>query len=57
MNHASDLQQIVSEICCFECGYHRGGSHHPKIRCPATGRCGECGNEWPCEEHAPDRSL
>jgi len=35
------------------CGYLRSGAHHPKIRCPKTGRCGSCGCEWPCEEHAP----
>lgn len=43
----------AAECACCECGFHRNGAHHPKIRCPRTGRCGECGNDWPCEEHAP----
>jgi hypothetical protein len=41
----------VGEVACVECGFHRDGAHHPGIKCPKTGRCGECGNAWPCEEH------
>jgi len=37
---------------CCECGYLRMGAHHPGIRCPKSGRCGECGNDWPCSDHA-----
>jgi len=43
----------VGEIACCECGFHRNGQHHPKIKCQKTGRCGECGNDWPCADHAP----
>jgi hypothetical protein len=49
-------EHVRDESACCECGYHRLGAHHPKIRCPRTGRCGECGNDWPCREHAPPRS-
>jgi hypothetical protein len=38
-------------VACCECGYHRYGAAHPKVQCPATGRCGECGNDWPCDDH------
>lgn len=41
------------QACCCECGYHRMGAHHPKIKCPQTGRCGDCGNDWPCADHVP----
>jgi hypothetical protein len=55
-NRALDKQlareNYVDEVSCCECGYHRNGRHHPKIRCSKTGRCGECGNEWPCDDHA-----
>jgi len=44
---------VDGEIACCECGFHRNGKHHPKIQCPKSGRCGECGNEWPCADHAP----
>jgi hypothetical protein len=47
---------VDGEIACCECGFHRNGKHHPKIQCPRSGRCGECGNEWPCAEHAPKAS-
>ncbi len=54
-NRAVDLDSyrdfIMGEIACCECGYHRNGAHHPKIQCPHTGRCGECGNDWPCDDH------
>ncbi len=43
----------VGEVACCECGFHRGGRHHAGIKCPKTGRCGGCGNEWPCADHAP----
>lgn len=36
---------------CCECGYLRNSGHHPGIKCPKTGRCGECGNDWPCVDH------
>jgi hypothetical protein len=40
------------DLCaCCECGYMRGSGHHPRIRCPVTGRCGDCGNDWPCPDH------
>lgn len=42
------------ECACAECGYLRGAGHHPGIRCPVTGRCGTCGNQWPCPDHAQD---
>jgi len=35
---------------CTECGYRRGMGHHKGIRCPISGRCGNCGNVWPCED-------
>jgi len=40
-----------NEYSCCDCGYKRGCGHHPLIRCTLTGRCGECGNKWPCEDH------
>lgn len=46
-------REQARDLGCAECGYHRMGAHHPKIRCPRTGRCGDCGNDWPCPEHAP----
>lgn len=52
----------VAEWGCCECGFInrcRDG-HHAGIRCPHTGRCGQCGNDWPCKEHehlAPKRSA
>lgn len=49
-------EHYVGEVACCECGFHRGGQHHPKIRCPKSGRCGDCGNDWPCAEHAPKRA-
>lgn len=48
-----ERQNHREECCCCECGYHRNGAHHPKIQCPKTGRCGDCGNDWPCPDHAP----
>lgn len=44
-------EHVRNECACVECGYMRNGAAHPKIKCPKTGRCGECGNEWPCAEH------
>ena len=46
-------EQYQDQCACCECGYLRNGGHHPKIRCPHTGQCGSCGNDWPCKEHAP----
>ena len=46
-------EQYRDQCACVECGYLRSGGHHPKIKCPKTGRCGDCGNDWPCAEHAP----
>lgn len=42
-----------SEYACCECGFINKAKdgHHPGIRCPHSGRCGQCGNNWPCEEH------
>lgn len=48
-----ESEQYRDQCACCECGYLRNGGHHPKIRCPRTGRCGSCGNDWPCKEHAP----
>lgn len=48
-----ERENYRNECACCECGYLRSGAHHPKIRCPKTGRCGSCGNDWPCAEHAP----
>jgi hypothetical protein len=45
-------EYIRGECACCECGYLRSGAHHPGIRCPSTGRCGSCGNDWPCADHA-----
>jgi hypothetical protein len=45
-------ENYVNEVACCECGFHRNGQHHPAIKCPRTGRCGSCGNDWPCDEHA-----
>lgn len=45
-------EYMLGEIACCDCGFHRNGAHHPKIRCPVTGRCGSCGNNWPCPDHA-----
>lgn len=46
-------EAIVCEYGCCDCGFinenHDG--HHRGIRCPHSGRCGSCGNPWPCEEH------
>lgn len=62
-NHAYDRamahEHYVGEVACVECGYHRNGAAHPKVKCPRTGRCGECGNEWPCQEHCthPDQKY
>jgi len=60
-NHTYDRliehENYVKETACCECGFHRNGQHHPKIRCPKSGRCGTCGNDWPCEDHAPSKSA
>ncbi len=45
-----EAKYLRKEFGCCECGYMRNLAHHPKIRCPKTGRCGNCGNDWPCEE-------
>ena len=49
-----ETDYLNKEFGCCDCGYRRGEAGHPGIRCPATGRCGECGNDWPCEDHAKD---
>lgn len=58
-NHAYDRylaeEKYRHEVACVECGYHRNGAHHPKIKCPQSGRCGSCGNPWPCEDHKPKK--
>ena len=43
-------EYLREEYGCCECGYYRNMAHHPGIRCPQTGRCGNCGNDWPCED-------
>lgn len=50
-------ENYVGEIACCECGFHRNGKAHPGIKCPRTGRCGECGNDWPCPDHAPPEEV
>ena len=53
-HHYDELEYrefLRKEYGCCECGYIRNGAHHPDIRCPKTGRCGSCGNKWPCQEH------
>lgn len=50
-------ENYVGSVACCDCGYHRNGAHHPKIKCPKTGRCGDCGNDWPCREHAPTTTF
>jgi len=50
-------EYLMSEIACCECGYHRNGAHHPKVKCPKTGRCGDCGNNWPCPDHITPKEL
>jgi len=52
-----EREYIRGEYACCECGYLRNMAHHPKIRCPKTGRCGSCGNDWPCADHAPKEEL
>ena len=49
-----EAEYLREEYSCCECGYRRGLGHHPKIQCPTTKRCGTCGNDWPCPEHAKD---
>ena len=46
-------ENLVSEFGCCDCGFINAAQngHHPEIRCPETGRCGQCGNSWPCAEH------
>lgn len=34
-------------MSCVECRKN----NHAKSQCPATGRCGDCGEDWPCAEH------
>ena len=49
-----EKEHLRDEYCCCDCGYvnFKKMAHHPGIRCPQTGSCGECGNDWPCEEHS-----
>lgn len=49
-NHM-EREYLNGEYGCCDCGYRRKEGNHPGIRCPQTGRCGQCGNEWPCAEH------
>ena len=46
------LKDYYKEFCCCDCGYRKGEQAHPLIRCPKTGRCGICGDDWPCSEHS-----
>jgi hypothetical protein len=51
-----ELENEREEYACCECGYmrrHEGERivGHPGVRCPSSGRCGHCGNDWPCAEH------
>ncbi len=50
-------QAAVSEFACVECGFRRNGAQHPRVRCPKSGRCGECGALWPCGDHGPGGQL
>jgi hypothetical protein len=52
-------EAVVGEYGCCECGYinKRRDGHHPGIKCPHTGRCGQCGNDWPCAEHEGQAAL
>lgn len=52
-----EKEQYRDQCECVECGFLRSGGYHSKIRCPKTGRCGECGNSWSCVEHAGGRGL
>ena len=45
-----ERDSLNQEFGCCECGYRKGIWHHLKIRCPKSGRCGNCGNDWPCED-------
>ena len=49
-----EQEYLRDEYSCCECGYRRGFGNHPGIRCPVTGRCGQCGNDWPCEDHTAE---
>lgn len=53
LDAALSHQQYVEQTACCECGFHRNGTHHANIRCSKTGRCGDCGNDWPCPDHPP----
>jgi hypothetical protein len=46
-------ESLAAEFACCECGFINDAQdgHHPEIRCPESGRCGQCGNAWPCAEH------
>ena len=46
-------ESVASEFGCCDCGFvnEEQNGHHPGIRCPESGRCGQCGNKWPCSEH------
>jgi len=53
VDSAMERDYLRGEYGCAECGFYRSGAHHPKIKCPKTGRCGTCGNDWPCADHNP----
>ena len=46
-------ESLAAEFACCDCGFinEAEDAHHPGIRCPESGRCGQCGNVWPCAEH------
>ena len=46
-------ESLEAEFACCDCGFINDArdGHHPEIRCPESGRCGQCGNAWPCAEH------
>lgn len=52
MDRIMERQYLREEYCCCDCGYYRNFGHHKGIRCPVTGRCGQCGSDWPCPDHA-----
>ena len=47
-----ESEQYRDSSRCCECGYLRNGVMIPRSL-PRTGRCGSCGNDWPCKKHAP----
>lgn len=40
-----EMEYLENEYKCCDCG-----GYHVKIRCPKSGRCSICGNDWPCKD-------